>query len=240
MDTIKIEKKNTKLIAHRGLSSLERENTVAAFVAAGNRSYYGIETDVHKTGDGKYIIIHDDTTARVAKGSNMTVEESEFATLRSLALFDIDGKERGDLQLPTPDEYFSVCRKYEKKAVFELKNPFTEGEIAEIIEIVRKTGWLENTIFISFYYSNVKTVRRMLPTAEVQFLSYKEITSELVEKLKEDKLSLDVRYDRLNEKTMQMLRDAGITVNCWTVDNPEHAAKLVELGVDFITTNCLE
>ena len=36
MDTIKIlDHKNTVIVAHRGLSGLERENTCAAFVAAG-------------------------------------------------------------------------------------------------------------------------------------------------------------------------------------------------------------
>ena len=52
MNTIKFDKKNVKVIAHRGVSGLERENTCASFVAAGNRSYYGIETDIHKTMDG--------------------------------------------------------------------------------------------------------------------------------------------------------------------------------------------
>ena len=42
MDTVKIIKGKTKLIAHRGLSGIETENTAAAFVAAGNRDYYGI------------------------------------------------------------------------------------------------------------------------------------------------------------------------------------------------------
>ena len=35
MDTIKIEKKNTLMVAHRGVSGLEKENTLAAFIAAG-------------------------------------------------------------------------------------------------------------------------------------------------------------------------------------------------------------
>ena len=43
MDTIKFNKANVKVVAHRGLSGLEPENTVAAFVAAGNRSYYGAD-----------------------------------------------------------------------------------------------------------------------------------------------------------------------------------------------------
>ena len=35
MDTIKMQHRQARLIAHRGLSGLERENTAAAFVAAG-------------------------------------------------------------------------------------------------------------------------------------------------------------------------------------------------------------
>ena len=54
MDTIKIESKGVKIIAHRGLSGIERENTCSAFVAAANRSYFGIETDIHTTRDGKF------------------------------------------------------------------------------------------------------------------------------------------------------------------------------------------
>ena len=66
MNTIKISKGSTKMIAHRGLSGLETENSIQAFIAAGNRSYYGVETDVHVTKDGKFVVIHDDATGRVA------------------------------------------------------------------------------------------------------------------------------------------------------------------------------
>ena len=59
MNTIKFNKKQVQMIAHRGLSGLEKENTCAAFVAAGNReSYFGIETDVHRTADGQLSLIH--------------------------------------------------------------------------------------------------------------------------------------------------------------------------------------
>ena len=46
MDTIKINKNSVKMIAHRGLSGLEIENTNLAFGLAGNHTYYGIETDI--------------------------------------------------------------------------------------------------------------------------------------------------------------------------------------------------
>ena len=67
MNTCKLETLKPRMIAHRGVSGLERENTCAAFVAAGNRGYFGIETDVHLTADGQYVIIHDDTTGEEFK-----------------------------------------------------------------------------------------------------------------------------------------------------------------------------
>ena len=80
MDTIKVEKKNTLLVAHRGLSGIERENTVAAFIAAGNRSYYGIETDIYRTADGKFAVSHDKTLQRVA-GVDIRIEDTTLADI---------------------------------------------------------------------------------------------------------------------------------------------------------------
>ena len=73
MNTKKFNKKSTKVIAHRGLSGIEVENTASAFVAAGNRSYYGIETDVHRTADGKFVIGHDNDLKRIA-GVDISLE----------------------------------------------------------------------------------------------------------------------------------------------------------------------
>ena len=66
MNTTKFKKGNVRVIAHRGLSGIERENTNAAFVAAGNRSYYGIETDIHRTADGRFVVCHDNDLFRVS------------------------------------------------------------------------------------------------------------------------------------------------------------------------------
>ena len=98
MNTIKIQHGNTRMVAHRGVSKLEKENTCAAFVAAGNRSYFGIETDIHPTLDGKIVCIHDSNTQRVAQDS-VDVEQTAFDALRAIVLNDIDhqkGRARPD------------------------------------------------------------------------------------------------------------------------------------------------
>ena len=37
-----------------------------------------------------------------------------------------------------------------------------------------------------------------------------------------------------------MAHAAGLKVNCWTVDQPADAEKMIALGVDYITSNRLE
>ena len=79
MNTIKLKYYgNTKMIAHRGLSGLYVENTLGAFKAAGKSGYYGIESDVHVTLDGKFIIFHDNTTKRLSP-IKVNVEKTNYA-----------------------------------------------------------------------------------------------------------------------------------------------------------------
>lgn len=239
MDTIKIDKNNVKLIAHRGVSGIERENTAAAFVAAGNRSYYGIETDVHVTKDGKFVIIHDDDSQRVY-GEAFSVEGSDFSLLRSLRLTDKNGEKREDLCLPEPGEYLRICKTYNKTAVLELKNQMPEKQIREIYEVIKKEYHLEKMIFISFCYENLAVLRSMDSAVRIQLLTSEEVSKKLIEALKKYNLGLDIYYERLTAENVKELKQNGIAVNCWTVDDKSVAERLISYGVDFITTDILE
>ncbi len=239
MDTLRLPANKPLMIAHRGLSWLELENTCSAFVAAGNRTHYGIETDVHVTSDGQYIIIHDDNTKRIS-GDHLVVEETTFETLRSLRLLDKDGKRgRNDLRLPSLQEYIQICKRYEKKSVLELKNFMEPQHIANIIEIIRQEGWLENTIFISFVKENVLCVREMLPEQKVQYLCV-HYTPELLAFLKENRLDMDIFACNITAENVQELHENGIEVNVWTVNNMEEGQRMIDIGVDYITSDILE
>lgn len=240
MDTIKIaDKKNTLMVAHRGLSGIEQENTCSAFVAAGNRSYFGIECDVHRTLDGCYVVIHDDNTARVAV-DKLVVEESTYETLRSLRLTDKNGeKGRSDLRIPSLEEYISICKKYEKIAVLELKNHFDPEQVEEIVKTIESLDHLEGTVFISFDYNNMVNLKRLRPNATAQFL-VSSFGEDLIDKLLAYNLDLDIYYKALTAENVALCHENGIKVNCWTVDDPEKAEALIGYGVDYITTNILE
>lgn len=239
MNTTKIQKNETKMVAHRGVSGIERENTAAAFIAAGNRSYFGIETDVHRTADGRFVVVHDSDLKRVA-GEDVNVEKVSLAVCQNVVLCDKEGgKSRADLRTPSLEEYASICNKYEKCSVLELKSYFTKQEIADITDILKSLGQLENTIFISFVFDNLVFLRELLPDQPVQFLTdcYSE---ELLERLVDHKMDWDVRYDILTEELVKKMHANGIKVNCWTVDDKAVAEKLADWGVDFITSDICE
>lgn len=239
MNTIKFDKKNALVVAHRGLSGIERENTNAAFVAAGNRSYYGIETDFHRTADGKFIISHDQSLKRVS-GEDIDVEAVSLAVAQQVVLFDKDGtKNRADLRPASLENYISICKKYEKHCVLELKSIFTEEETDRYLAIIRALGYLENVTFISFYYENLEKIRAVYPEASVQFL-FSELTDEIREKVKRDRFDVDAYFKTLTKEDVDDFHAAGLVVNCWTVDTKEDGERMAEWGVDYITSNILE
>ncbi len=239
MNTIKFDKKSVRVIAHRGLSGIEVENTNSAFVAAGNRSYYGIETDIYKTADGHFIVGHDDNYKRLS-GEEIYLEKETLARLQEVIFFDKDGtKGRVDLRPATLESYLSIVKKYEKHAILELKSDFTDEEIARIIEIIKEYDYLDNLTFISFNYENLKRVRKILPKQSAQYLFWK-LTDEEIARLKEDKIDADVWCVELTEEQIKKAHEAGLVVNCWTVNEKDEGERLASWGIDFITTNILE
>lgn len=229
-------------IAHRGLSGLETENTRAAFIEAGKRSYFGIETDVHRTKDGAFVTFHDDTLKRLAgidrDVEQMTLEELKKVTLNSTRLYAPKG-DSTDLSIPTLADYIGICKQFDKKAVLELKNHFEKADIFRICDEIEAMGYKENMIFISFDFENLVFVREKWADAEVQFLTG-EVDDPLIAKLKQYRFDLDAYHVALSKTIIQKCHQAGIQVNAWTVDEKKCAKRLIRAGVDFITTDILE
>lgn len=250
MNTIKVDKKNTLMVAHRGLSGLEPENSIPAFVAAGNRSYWGIETDVHVTGDGKFVVFHDEQTARVA-GDDINIEKCSYDLVRKIVLDNIclveqksgekigELKGRDDLLIPRLEDYINICKKYEKIAVLEVKNRMEPEDLARMVEEIKALGYLENVIFISFSLENMINLRKMLPNQKLQYLTTK-YNDEIHNALIEYKLDWDAWYPAITKEIIDKLHSEGIVVNSWTVDDVEVAEKLIDWGIDYLTSDILE
>lgn len=239
MNTIKVNSCKTKMVAHRGVSGIEPENSVPAFIAAGNRSYFGIETDVHRTLDGRFVVFHDDNAKRVT-GADCIIEETPFEELRKLFIFDKNGESgRFEYKIPELADYVRICKKYEKVGVLELKNAFDFEDIEKIVGIIKEFDYLDSIIFISFDFDNLVKIRKICPEQTVQFL-FSEYSDEIFEKVKAHGFDIDIQFGALTEENIKKFHDAGIKINCWTCDDTEHADWLIAHGVEFITSNILE
>ncbi len=255
MDTIKINKRNVQMIAHAGLQGLESSNTAAGFVAAGNRSYWGVETDLSVTKDKK-IVAHHDNSTKGTTGIDRLVSESTLEELQQLPVYDRpffwnmedygyqpqEGKFRADLRIPSLSEYISICKKYGKIAVPELKHPMTPEDIAIVVEEIRQLEYLENTIFISFHWDNLVEVRKLVPQQTVHFLTGPdmEFTDEFLDKVAANRFDLDIHIFTTTKELVEKIHARGMKVNCWTVDWPDKAEAVAEWGVDYITSDILE
>ena len=239
MNTIKIDKKNTLLIAHRGLSGLERENTCASFIAAGNRSYYGIETDVHLTKDNIFVISHDANTKRVSP-FNEEIKNLNYSDLIKIDYYDINSYlTKPYIKIPTLKEYLELCEKYEKHSVVEIKPVLKLSEIKKILKEIESVRNLNNVTIIAFDLSNLLKVRKLNKDISIMYLASK-FEDKLIKICKDNNFGIDIHYGALNNETIKKFKDNGIIINAWTVNDKETGERLASLGIDFLTTNILE
>lgn len=255
MDTIKIRKNTTQMVAHAGLLGMEPPNTLAGVLAACNRTHWGIEVDVRFTADGEIVLIHNNNTAGVSP-VEIPVETSTLAELQSAPLYDYRefyGMEqyglkiektvsRTDLRIPTVGEYLRLCKKYGKVAVIELKSAMTPDHIAYILKQIRDLDYLRGVVFISFLWDVLCEVRRQAPDAGIQYLTNEKqvFTDEFLDKVAQIGFDLDIHIFTTTRELVERIHQRGMKVNVWTCDWPDRAADLVDWGVDYITSNILE
>ena len=114
-----------------------------------------------------------------------------------------------------------------------------EKHVAGIARKIDDMGWLEKTTFISFSAENLIVLRGLYPNVSIQFLTG-EATEENFSLMKKYRFDADLYGKFVTGETVSRLHAAGIKVNCWTIDDPNNAAELIAMGVDFITSNILE
>ena len=141
--------------------------------------------------------------------------------------------------MPSLKEYILCCRNFGKTAVLELKNPMPEKAIEGIISEIADLGYIDRTIFISFAKENLVFIRKTLNDQPVQFLSNK-FNSSVLDILKENNFDLDLEYKAVDKSVVEICHANGIKVNCWTVNKLADAKRLIDYGVDYITTNIIE
>lgn len=247
IEVYKVEIKNQKLIAHRGFSSEVPENTTEAFKLALTKEYYGVECDIRKTFDGKYIVSHDETLERMC-GKNLTISKLDREQILKYKLITGSNIEKyPDLTLATFEEYLDIMATSDTIHPFiELKEDYSTADLQNIVNMVKERKLLDRTYFISMYQTALVRLKKIsgVNIKQLQYVygaeddnKYEMVNDEIVQWCVDNQIDLDARYNLLTASHVDMLRGSGRQVNVWTVNVLETAFSLVhDMHVDMITT----
>ncbi len=243
--------KRPLLFAHRGVSSLAPENTLAAFKKAKELGIPGVELDVHLTKDGELVVIHDESIKRTGRlftkdmtepqaAPDIEIENTNYADLLQYDFGVWFGMDFAGEKLPLLSEVLDILGS-EMYADIEIKIDTLKvhavaKKTAEVIhEALKKHPENPNRFLASSF--NGLAIR--------EFAKYSSIPTSLI-------------YDNSPSSHFWVRGAKGLLVSkphvlkpcwkdfsgkekkevwCWTVDDVEKAKELVSKGVKGICSN---
>jgi glycerophosphoryl diester phosphodiesterase len=223
------------VLAHRGSSARETENTIEAFRAAIEDGAGGIELDVRLSADGEVVVFHDEDLVRLA-GRPERVSRLPLAELRRVEL-------AGGRRIPTLAETLEELGR-EPLVNVEVKSPGLgrEGPITLAVarELRRAGGSGRRILVLSFDPVVLAILRARAPRLERALLFHGGLSRPLREAWSAPLLALRAVHPDASLVVPARLarwRRRGYRVNVWTVDEEPEIRALASLGVDGIVTN---
>lgn len=235
-----------QLVSHRGESEDAPENTLASVNLAWERGIPGAEVDVYLTADGHLIAMHDANTRRTT-GVDRQVRESTLAELQELEAGSWKGARWAGEPIPTLEQILRTVPD-DRELFIEVKDD------AEAIPAVERAIQLyarnpANMVIISFQADAVAESKRRMPELRAYYLSsfrrdadtgaWSPTVEELIERAQElnaDALNLSANGP-IDAEFVRKVKEAGLGMYVWTVNDPEVARCMIDAGVDGITTD---
>ena len=233
------------VVAHRGASAREAENTAEAFDLAIEVGADAVEFDVRMTGDGHAVVMHDPDVVRTTDGAGL-VRELSLAEVRALRIVLRDGTTAG---VPTLDEVLIACSG--RVAVdIEIKNipgepdfdPQTEGAVEAALKALDAVGFSGDVLISSFNPLSLTRAKELAPWLMTGLLTVDSVQAP-------DALAYAraQRYDWILPSVASVraggsdfpseVHGAGMRLGTWIADEPEVAVALMRAGVDAVATN---
>ncbi|GIW47480.1 MAG: glycerophosphoryl diester phosphodiesterase [Deltaproteobacteria bacterium] len=219
-----MDNRQFRIIAHRGASAYEPENTLLAFKRAIDMKADMIELDVRMSRDGYLVVIHDSKVDRTTNGYGSVKEK----TLYELKKLDAGKGEK----IPTLEEVIEFA-KGKTKFVVELKERGTEEKT---LEIIGKHNLLEDVFIVSFQKNIIKRIKEIEPAVKTGLIVFFPLNP--IKKGKEVFADAIAPFRLFVTKRLaEKVRKTGLFLFTWTVDNPLEAQNLMQIGIDGIVTN---
>ena len=232
----------TDIWAHRGASRQAPENTMKAFELAIAQGADGIELDVMRSKDQALVVTHDESCKRLTRKKGM-VNQMTLNQLRQLD-FAARHAEPSKQQIPLLEEVLALLKPTSLKLNIELKNSlhFDPGLELAVIELVLEHGMQDRVILSSFNHYSMQAAAKICaeraPALRCAILYSSEIVDVWEYAKKIGVQAVHPLYAGLQiPGTIENCHEAGLAVNAWTINSPEHIAMALQAGVDAIITD---
>lgn len=253
-------------IAHRGARSLAPENTLAAARKAYEIGADMWELDVCMTKDGEMILLHDDTLERTSNAAEIyprcepwkvtdftfgEVRRLDFGSwfiqrdpLKQIAAGNVSTAEQSRYvseSAPTLREALEFTRVHHWRVNIEIKDmagSFAHSIIVtKVVELIRELGMEEDVLISSFNHDYLHQVKEQAPEIK---------TGVLVEHGHPDPVKLvgslgaqayNPKFGEVTPVEIARLRESGVDVFVYTVNDPKDMRMLVEAQATGIFTD---
>ena len=210
------------VIAHRGASGRELENSLAAFRAAAALGADAVELDVHATADGVIVVHHDEAIAgqRIARMTGKQLTALRLANGEPVpTLGDVLG-----LLGPVLQVFVEVK---------SLPPQFDETLLGVLRNGPNRPGYAVH----AFDHRVVLRLGTLCPSLRRGVLSGSYPVRPLALLRDAGATILWQEHTLVDRSLVDALHDAGMQLIVWTVDDVAEMRQLVEIGVDGICTN---
>jgi glycerophosphoryl diester phosphodiesterase len=223
------------VVAHRGASVEQPENTIAAFEAAIDAGADAIEFDVRLTSDGVPVVMHDPDVSRTTDGEGL---------VSSMTLAEIRG-----LGAPTLDEALA-CLAGHAAADIELKNepdepgydPDGAPAIERVFDALDRAAFPGPVLLSSFDAATMRRSRELRPEIPTGLLTSARTGGAAALRAAATDghpwvLPFVAPVLEAGAPFVDDVHRRGMRVGIWIADDPEMARALFSIGVDAVATN---
>lgn len=223
------------VVAHRGASIEQPENTIAAFEAAIDAGADAVEFDVRMTADGSAVVMHDPDVSRTTGGTGFVSQ---------LSLKEIRG-----LDVPTLEEALR-CLSGRAAVDIEIKNslgepgytPDAEPAVEATLAALDTVAFRGSVIVSSFNPRSIAHCRALRPDVPTGLLAWYDVSAEEARIQARGHghpwvLPFVVKVLEADEGFVARVHGGGGLLGVWIADDPETARHLFERGVDAVATN---
>jgi glycerophosphoryl diester phosphodiesterase len=210
------------IIAHRGASGVEVENSLAAFRAADRQGADAVELDIYSTADGALVVHH---------GERVGGLHIPHASLR-----EIRGRPLANGEpIPTLEDALAVIVP-RMIAFVELKSVATRDE-ERLFDAIERCGAPEKVALHGFDHRVVHRMGERRPHIRrgVILASHPADPIRCLEDA--DATILWQERQSVNESLVTTVHGAGMQLFVWTVNDPADVVRFAKAGVDGICTD---